>query len=111
LLTIGAVLTGAAYLFDPPAYSLNPVSGQVLSVLMTEHPKSGFRQILVVRLASGEVVQLPLPSGQLKGVMAGATVTVNEFRSLLFHKRSFRAEQIELRPNNSFKPKPLRGSA
>jgi hypothetical protein len=111
VLTVIGVLAGAAYIFDPPARELGSFSGHVLSITVTENPKTGFRQLAMVRLASGEVIQAAMPSTQRNVVPVGAHVTVYEFASLLFHKRTYRAELIALRPNNSFKPNPLRGSA
>ena len=104
------VLAGAAYIFDPPARELGAFSGQVLSISMTESPKTGFRQFAMVRLASGKVIKAAIPSTHIGVVLVGTKITVHEFASLLFHRRSYRAEIIELRPNNAFKPKPLRST-
>jgi hypothetical protein len=110
--TICVVVAVACYWFDPAVRDLGAVRGRVVSAAVIEHVKpTSFRQTAIVRLESGESVVATFPADQLPPVPVGALVQIHKVGSLLFRKRSFRAELIELRPNNSSKPTPLRGAA
>jgi hypothetical protein len=104
------VLVAMAYIFDPPSQQIGVFSGQLVNVVTLENSKTGFRKIAAVKLSSGETVQAALPSNSSSILPAGARVAVRAFRSLIFRKRSYRVELIQLRPNNAFKPNSFRST-
>ena len=89
LLVLVAVLIVATYLFYPSIQQPGTFTGQVLSIEVTEHPKTGFRQLVLVKLTTGDLVQARVSLDRNRTISEGDVVTLAEYKTLGFHKRKF----------------------
>jgi hypothetical protein len=101
-----------AFALDPPAVARQVLSGSVVA----NHDPGYIRtdwNALTVRLSDGRIVTAETPADQHFPYKIGAPVSVIVYRTLVFRKNAYRAFPVlsSGSSNNSFKPKPLRGSA
>lgn len=89
LLALIAVLIVATYLFNPSIQQPGTFTGQVRSVEVTEHPKTGFRQLVLVKLTTGELIQARVSLDLNRPVSEGDVVTLVKYKAIGFHRQQF----------------------
>jgi len=77
------------YLFDPPIQQSGSFVGQVNDIVLTEQPKTGFRQIALVKLTSGELVQARVLYVPNHSVATGDVVSLRKYKGMRSNRVKF----------------------
>ena len=82
LMIVAAFLACGIYLYDPTIEQPGTFVGEVRDVILTEQPKTGFKQLAVVKLTNGDLVQATISVGINRQISVGDVVSLRRYKTL-----------------------------